>query len=124
VSDVVVARNRLEARSTSGYVLAAGAGINNAGTLTLRRVSLIGNSASASGPFGDAQGGGLWNSRIAFPGFPEVVRLTLVDSKIVGNTVNGSEGVLPRGGGLYTDFPVTLKRTVIARNQPDGCFGC
>jgi hypothetical protein len=124
VSDVVVARNRLEARSTSGYVLARGAGVNNAGTLTLRRVSLIGNSASATGPFGDVQGGGLWNGLIAFPDFPEVVRLTLVDSRIVGNTANGSDGVLPLGGGLYTDFPVTLKRTVIARNRPDGCFGC
>jgi hypothetical protein len=29
-----------------------------------------------------------------------------------------------QGGGLYTDFPATIQRTVIAGNAPDQCFGC
>ena len=51
-------------------------------------------------------------------------RKTLVDSAVTGNRLSAGPGITPQGGGLYTTFPLTITRTVIAGNQPDRCSGC
>ena len=48
----------------------------------------------------------------------------MTGSAVLANSLSASSGFLVRGGGLFTDFPVSLTRTVIAGNNPDQCFGC
>jgi len=59
---------------------------------------------------------------VSFGGPPPSLALT--DSVVTANRVSGSAGITVQGGGLFTTFPVTLTRTVIAGNKPDQCFGC
>jgi hypothetical protein len=109
--------------------LAQGGGIANAGQLTLERTIVLGNSVHATGSGGDlpfglasaAQGGGIWNASFSDDAPPQ---LTMTDSAVLRNSVSASHGFLVQGGGLYTDFPVSLRRTLVAGNQPDQCFGC
>ncbi|HEU0335946.1 MAG TPA: hypothetical protein VFR43_05290 [Gaiellaceae bacterium] len=124
VSDSFVIGNSVEASTTGGFVIAQGAGVLNAGQLTLRRTLVAANRASATGPAGLAQGGGVWNGLIELPGFPEVVELALVDSAVLGNGLSASSDVAIQGGGLFTTAPLTLTGTLIAGNRPDQCFGC
>jgi hypothetical protein len=52
------------------------------------------------------------------------VTLTLENTVVTHNTLTGSGGIAVRGGGLFTNQPVTLARSPIVRNAPDQCFGC
>jgi hypothetical protein len=52
------------------------------------------------------------------------VALTLENTIVTRNTLTGTPAVAVRGGGLFTNRPVTLTRSLIARNAPDQCFGC
>jgi hypothetical protein len=122
LTNVLVERNRLTAGSADATVYAGGAGVLNAGILTLRRARLVGNSIEATGAEGFAEGGGLWQGFLSDE--PDVVELIVSDSKIAGNEVSGNDGLLVLGGGLYSDFPVHLRRTTITGNTPDDCFGC
>ena len=127
IRDSVIARNRAVAEA-AGAAAAIGGGLANAGQLTLERTLVLDNSASATGaggllPFGlpsAVLGGGIWNG--SFGGDPP--QLTLTHSAVLGNRLSGPSGFLIQGGGLYTDFPVTLTKTPIAGNKPDQCFGC
>jgi hypothetical protein len=87
--------------------------------LTLQRTLVIGNAVTAVGASGTARGAGINNFSLGSP-----PQLTIADSVVTANRLSSSPGVLEQGGGLYTDFPVTLTRTVIAGNKPDQCFGC
>ena len=78
------------------------------------------NSLTANGAAGSAQGGGI--GVFSFGGPAPV--LTLTDAVVTGNSVAGSAGLTIQGGGLFTTFPVTLTKTVLAGNKPDQCFGC
>ena len=112
--------NSTRATNVTGAAIAAGGGLLNNGATTMRRTLVIGNSATANGLGGVAQGGGIVNDQ--FFGPPPVLSLT--DSVVTGNRLAGSPGLAVQGGGLYTTFAVALTRTVIAGNTPDQCFGC
>jgi hypothetical protein len=127
IRDSLIARNTVLAEAVRA-ALAQGGGIANAGQLTLDRTIVLGNSVRAIGaggdlPFGHAsavQGGGIWNTTFGDDG----PQLTMTDSAVLRNSLAASQGFLVQGGGLYTDFPVSLRRTLVASNQPDQCFGC
>jgi len=104
----------------AGTVFAGGGAIANFGQTTLERTVVAANSLSAAGSAGLAQGGGI--GEFSFGGPPPSLALT--DSVVTANRVSGSAGITVQGGGLFTTFPVTLTRTVIAGNKPDQCFGC
>jgi hypothetical protein len=112
--------NHVRAESASGFVLAAGGGLGNVGQTTLLGTLVIGNSASADGAFGAAQGGGINNVSVGGPD----PRLTLSHSVVAANRLHGSPAIALQGGGIFTAFPVTLTRTLVAGNEPDQCFGC
>jgi hypothetical protein len=124
VSDSLVAGNSVSSATTSGEAFAGGGGVFNAGDLTVRRTVVAANGASAVGPAGVAQGGGVWNGFVPLPGFPEVARLTLIGTRVTGNKLTASAGIGLEGGGIFTDSPITRSGTLIAGNQPDQCFGC
>jgi hypothetical protein len=120
ITDTLIAFNTVTSTSEGHSAVAQGGGLANAGRTTLRRTLVVGNSVTANGGDGVAQGGGVWNGIFEGP----QPSLTLLDSAIVRNRASGSPGVTVHGGGLYTDFPVTVLGTLIAGNGPDQCFGC
>jgi len=120
ITDSVIAFNTVTSTAAGRFVVAQGGGLANAGRTTVRRTLVVGNSVNANGATGIAQGGGVWNG--SFDGPPP--SLTVLDSVIVRNSAGGTPGVAVEGGGLYTDFPVTIQRTVLAGNAPDECHGC
>ena len=122
ISDSVISANRAAATTTTGSSTVHGGGIANIGVLTLHSTRVGDNSGSASGPSGDARGGGIWNGSI--PDGPPSVRLALIDSTVTHNTLTASPGITVQGGGLFTLFPVTRTDSVIAHNVPDQCHGC
>jgi hypothetical protein len=127
IRDSVIARNTVVAEAEHA-ALAEGGGIANAGQLTLERTLVLNNRAIARGaggplPFGEpsgARGGGIWNA--SFGGPPPT--LSLLSSVVAGNSLDAPAGFVLHGGGLFTRFPVTRTRSVIAGNRPDQCFGC
>jgi autotransporter family porin len=121
ISDSLVSGNSATATTTTGSAIAHGGGVANGGLLTLRNTTVNNNTGTASGPGGEAQGGGIWNGHFG-PDLP--VQLTLANSAVIRNTLSASQGIILQGGGLFTTFPVTLKNTVIAQNAPDQCSGC
>jgi len=123
VRDSVIARNTVTAASAKGPAFAQGGGVQNFGLLTLEKTVVVDNSAAVDAPGGFAQGGGIWNSNFD-GGPPTIPALTLVDSVLSANRLTGSAAATVQGGGLYTTFPVTSTRTVIAGNEPGQCFGC
>jgi hypothetical protein len=51
--------------------------------------------------------------------------LTLINTGVTRNELEGSAGVALQSGGLYIqNQPLTLTNSVIAKNSPDQCFGC
>jgi hypothetical protein len=120
--DSLINGNSVRATSTTGSVVVHGAGINNGGELELRNTTVSVNGGTASGPTGEAQGGGIWNGAFG-PGSP-APELTLLGSTLAHNTLAASPGITPQGGGLFTTVPVTLGDSVIASNSPDQCYGC
>jgi hypothetical protein len=92
------------------------------GELELRNTTVSENAGTASGPTGEAQGGGIWNG--AFDPTSPSPELTLLASALTHNSLAASSGITPQGGGLFTTVPVTLDDSVIASNSPDQCFGC
>ncbi len=118
-SDSLVARNSITAAAASGATVDGGA-VANLGFMTLERTLVTDNRGTATGPGGVAQGGGIWNVN---PFGGPAPQLTLIDSGVTANRLSASEGNA-QGGGLFTESPVTLARTVIAGNKPDQCYGC
>jgi hypothetical protein len=121
ISDTVIGFNSVTTSGPGHLAVSQGGGLANAGQTTVRRTLVVGNTISATGADGIAQGGGIWNG--TFGGGPDPT-LTVLDSSIVGNSARGSAGIAVAGGGVYTDFPVTIQRTLIAGNTPDQCSGC
>ena len=121
VSSSVISGNTAIAKTSTGTATVTGAGILNDSLLELDGVLVSGNSGTAVGPSGIAQGAGVWNST-DISGPP--VQLTLNDTTVTGNSLNGSPGITLQGAGLFTTLPVTLHHSVITGNVPDQCFGC
>jgi hypothetical protein len=121
VQDSVISRNTTEAISTTGSATVQGGAVFNNGLLLMRDVQVTDNVGRAEGPSGAAQGGGIWNG--VDQAGPTVV-LTLEDTNVIGNVLEGSSGTSLQGGGLFTTSPVTLTGTRIILNYPDQCDGC
>jgi hypothetical protein len=121
VKNSVISGNTATATSPAGRASIHGVGIFNNSLLDLRNVQVSNNSGTATGLSGEAQGAGIWNG-IELSGPP--VTLTAENSSVTRNSLSGSAGIALSGGGLFTSEPVTLTRTLIARNAPDQCAGC
>jgi hypothetical protein len=117
--------NSVSATSPHGDAYATGgAMIADGGGITLRGVTLRGNSATGIGHAAVyVQGGAIFDWPI--PDGPAGGPLTLVDSSITGNVLTGSPNAVVQGGGVYASgVPVTVTNTVLAHNRPDQCDGC
>ena len=121
ISNSVIDGNTVSASSTTGAATAQGAGLVNNGPLELRNVRVTRNAATASGPTGFAQGGGIWNGLVFNP---PPVQLTLFNTRVEENTVTATPGLTVAGGGLFTQFHVTAANSRIDQNTPDDCAGC
>jgi hypothetical protein len=122
LSDSLVSGNRLTASSETGSASVHGAGIQHGnGTLQVSGTAISGNMGTATGPSGEALGGGIWND-LFFPG-PPSPRLALVGTQVTNNALWASPGIEVHGGGLFTTFPVALTNSMISGNSPDDCFG-
>jgi hypothetical protein len=119
ISNSVIAGNTAVAVTSSGNVLAQGGGILNDGALTLTDTQVTSNTATAHGPSGSAQGGGIWSGDIG-NGQPQ---LALTRTTISHNSVTGDTGISVQGGGLYTDSPIILVNSQITNDTPDDCAG-
>ena len=120
ISNTIISGNVLSASSASGRATVQGSGIVNNGVLELRNDQIRDNTGTASGPTGFAQGGGIWNGLLFNPRSV----LTLVNTIVTRNTLSASTGLSVQGGGLFTEFPLTLENRRIEKNTPDDCFGC
>ncbi len=118
----------LEVRN--GYHNDAGAGIYNAGTLTLDRCTLANNGSNAEGSYRPLTGGAIYN----------VGALTLNQCTMAGNVANSGAAVYSPGGatltinqstiagnegnfgtgGIYHQGELTLNNTVLAGNFSSG----
>ncbi len=116
-----IVENVAVATSVGGFAAATGGGLDNLGQTTLAGTVVSGNRVAADGAFGVAHGGGISNFTLDPTNPP---RLKLLNSSITDNGVRASVGITPEGGGLWTDAPVVLVRTVITGNNPDQCVGC
>jgi hypothetical protein len=122
LNDSLVSGNRLTASSETGSASVHGAGIQHGnGAMQISGTVISGNMGTATGPSGEALGGGIWND-LFFPGAPSP-RLVLVDTKVTNNALSASPGIRVHGGGLFTTFPMALTNRMISGNSPDDCFG-
>jgi hypothetical protein len=93
VKNATISENLTVARSDTGSAEVLGGVVFNNTLLTMDHVVVSHNTARATGPDGDAQGGGIWNGDLITG--PPV--LTLVNSSVVGNALEASPGI-PRAG--------------------------
>jgi len=123
VRDSAITGNTAIARSSTGSADVQGAGVFNDGLLALINDTVSGNSGTATGPSGMAQGGGIWNGA-DLTGPP--VQLTLEHTTVTRNSLTGSHGIKVQGGGLFSAPPATvvLRNSLITLNLPDQCSGC
>lgn len=122
-----IAATLSELRIQNGKLVAAqGAGISNAGTLTLRQVMVV-NNTSTGGATSNDNGGGIWNSgtltvQASFVArnhadndgggiYNQSGKLTLTNSVISGNTAGSN------GGGLENEAVATLTHTDVTNNS-------
>ena len=124
VQNSVISGNITKSISTTGPAMIEGGGVFNNSLLLTRNVQVSGNVARAEGPTGAAQGGGIWNGLDVITGALPPVQLTLVNTSVTRNVLEGSAGISLQGAGLFTTSPVTLTNTQIALNRPDQCVGC
>jgi hypothetical protein len=122
ISDSSISDNVATASAPQGAATVQGVGIANNGPLTLTRADVERNHGVATGLSGWARGGGIWNGVIF--GGPDSP-LTLIDSQVKNNVLEGSAGITLQGGGIFTPaFPLTLTSSSVKHNTPDNCFGC
>jgi hypothetical protein len=121
ISNSSISGNAATATAPHGTATIQGVGLTNNGQLTLTNVDVERNHGVATGLSGFAQGGGIWNGQLF--GGPESP-LTLVDSQVKNNVLEGSADVTLQGGGIFTTVPVTLTSSSVKHNTPDDCFGC
>jgi hypothetical protein len=112
----------VSATSPHGNASAVGGGIDyGISPVSLRNTPVSGNSAKATGATGTALGGGIGD--VAVPNGPPGGPLTLVDSSVTHNTLSGSANVKLQGGGVFTNFKLTLTNSPFSANAPDQCAG-
>jgi hypothetical protein len=122
IGDSSISDNVATATAPHGAATVQGVGLVNNGLLTLTHVDVERNHGIAKGLSGSALGGGIWNG-VLFGG-PDSP-LTLVDSQVKNNVLEGSPGVSLQGGGIFTlGFPLTLTGGSVKHNTPDDCVGC
>jgi hypothetical protein len=117
----LIADNSATSTASGGTAIVEGAGLVNAGSLALRHAAVSGNTGTAIGSSGGAKGGGIWNGDL---GYPPPVALLLDHVTVSGNALTGSAGLPLHGGGIFTEFPITLDHSLVAGNTPDECYGC
>jgi hypothetical protein len=120
ISDSVISGNRAAPPSTVPgcdpfpFAGASGGGIDNFGSMTLKRV-LVSNNAAGSAVTSDAEGGGILNERFA--------TLALHDVVVSGNTayVVPPNGRFAAGGGIFTRHgsSLTIDHSAVLRNTVD-----
>ncbi|WP_345764219.1 hypothetical protein [Diaminobutyricibacter sp. McL0608] len=125
VSDSIIAGNTATARTTTGRADVLGAGLLSQTDLTLTRVAITGNKGIAKGSGGTLLGGGIATGAL-LPGTRTDVlsALSLTDTVVSANALLGPTSAVRSGGGIYSEVPVQLKRTIVAGNIPDQCVGC
>jgi hypothetical protein len=122
LSNSLISDNRVTASSQTGSATVHGAGIEHGnGLLEIRNTTITNNTANATGPTGEALGGGIWND-VFFPPPPNP-QLILENTTVTDNALTASPGITIHGGGLFTTFPVTIRNSTIRHNEPDNCFG-
>ena len=121
VIDSIISGNSVRAVSSTGAAKVFGPGVFNNGLLTLRNDLVRNNSGNATGTSGFAEGGGIYNGAVlnAPP-----VQLALKNTNVTRNSLSASSGLTVQGGGMFTEFQVTLNNSRIAGNTPDQCSGC
>ena len=122
LSNSLISDNRVTASSQTGSATVHGAGIEHGnGLLEIRHTAITNNSANATGPTGEALGGGIWNDEFFPP--PPNPQLILENTIVSENALTASPGITIHGAGLFTTFPVTVQNSTIRHNEPDNCFG-
>jgi hypothetical protein len=120
--DSTISGNRVTAISRSGTATVRGAGLANNGPLLLSRVTISGNSATASAPHGWGRGGGVFNGLVFPTPSPSLV---VHGGTISHNILRVRHGAIASGGGIYSKgFPAQAARGVVTANTPDDCIGC
>ena len=125
IRDSAIADNVVTAVAPHGAAYVFGAGMVVDAEILLDGVAVRDNTAIVQGETGNVlQGGGIWNGAAFGAVFEPPSELTLLRSSVTGNRLVGPEGALRAGGGIYTEQPVQLVRTVLAGNDADQCVGC
>jgi hypothetical protein len=126
VRNSVISGNVTESFSKTGSAQIEGGAVFNNSLLVMRNDSVTDNVGRAEAPTGVAQGGGIWNGVDTSTGASPPAELTLVNTSVTHNVLEGHAGVTLQGGGVFTVSPatLTLTHTRIAFNRPDQCFGC
>ena len=121
-----ISGNVTESFSKTGSAKIEGGAVFNNSLLVMRNDSVTDNVGRAEAPTGVAQGGGIWNGVDTSTGASPPAELTLVNTTVTNNVLEGHAGVSLQGGGVFTESPATftLTNTQIAFNRPDQCFGC
>ena len=126
VRNSVIRGNVTESFSKTGSAQIEGGAVFNNSLLVMRNDRVTDNVGRAEAPTGVAQGGGIWNGVDTSTGASPPAELTLVNTSVTHNVLEGQAGVTLQGGGVFTESPATftLTNTRIAFNRPDQCFGC
>ena len=125
ISDSVISGSVVTATTTTGNAQILGAGLLSETDLTLDRVLITANRAAARGNGGTALGGGIATGALVLgpeEALPSALHLN--GSTVTANALTGAAGVALSGGGIYSEVPVALTRSIVAGNQPDQCVGC
>ena len=127
VNNSNIDNNAVQTESANGGAFTFGGGLADDDTVTLHHTDVSGNSGTATGAFGLAQGGGIANADYD----NRTPYLTVISSRLTNNTLTGSPGFSVLGGGLFTahplaltPIPATIINAQITGNQPNQCFGC
>jgi hypothetical protein len=123
ITNSLISDNHVQASSPVGTAAVHGGALVIGDVSTLRNTTVSGNTADATGQVGLAQGGGIFDIDNSGNGGPGGGLLTLINSRITDNVLNGSPAITLQGGGIYATNPVSVLNTLIANNTPDQCAG-
>jgi hypothetical protein len=127
LTNSLVSGNHVRAISTDGSATAVGGGIQVSGggsgpvAETLRNTPVSDNTASATGLIAAARGGGIFD--ITVPSGPPGGVLTLINSNVSHNALNGSPKAKLQGGAVFTTFKLILTNSALTANTPGECVG-
>jgi hypothetical protein len=123
MANSAISDNHVQTSSPHGSAIDRGGGLVAGDVITLRKTTVSGNTADASGFAGFARGGGIFDVDQS-PNGPPGGLLTLINSRVTGNALSGSAAITLQGGGIFATNPVSLTNSMITGNVPDQCFGC